>query len=134
VSVLRVTPILNVSDVGASIEWFEQFGWRRGFTWNEGGSIAGAAAANANGPAGFGSVCTDDTEMFLCLDGQGERGTWVSWWVRNVAEVDAIHERALQVGAEITYPPTDEPWGIREFHLRHPDGHTFRVSAGLHAE
>lgn len=58
----------------------------------------------------------------------------MSWWVRNVAEVDAIHERALQVDAEITYPPTDEPWGIREFHLRHPDGHTFRVSAGLHAE
>jgi len=26
-------------------------------------------------------------------------------------------------------PPTDEPWGVREFHLRHPDGHTFRVGA-----
>ena len=32
---------------------------------------------------------------------------------------------------KITYPPTNEPWGVREFHLRHPDGHTFRVSAGL---
>ena len=26
-------------------------------------------------------------------------------------------------------PPTDEPWGVREFHLRHADGHTFRISA-----
>ena len=26
---------------------------------------------------------------------------------------------------------TDEPWGVREFHLRHPDGHMFRVSGGL---
>lgn len=26
-------------------------------------------------------------------------------------------------------PPTDEPWGMREFHLVHPDRHTFRVSA-----
>ena len=31
----------------------------------------------------------------------------------------------------VTYPPTDEPWGVREFHLRHPEGHTFRVGAPL---
>ena len=37
---------------------------------------------------------------------------------------------ALSLGYTITYPPTDEPWGVREFHLRHPDGHMFRVSAG----
>jgi hypothetical protein len=31
----------------------------------------------------------------------------------------------------VSWPPTDEPWGVREFHLRHPDRHTFRVSASL---
>jgi len=31
----------------------------------------------------------------------------------------------------VPFPPTDEPWGVREFHLRHPEGHTFRVSAPL---
>jgi hypothetical protein len=36
-------PILNVSDFPASIERFEQLGWRRGFTWNEHGMILGAA-------------------------------------------------------------------------------------------
>ena len=25
-----------------------------------------------------------------------------------------------------TWPPTDEPWGVRELHVRHPDGHVFR--------
>jgi hypothetical protein len=45
----------------------------------------------------------------------------------------AAHELALQHDLEISWPPTDEPWGVREFHLRHPDGHTFRVSAGLPA-
>ena len=25
-------------------------------------------------------------------------------------------------------PPTDEPWGVREMHVRHPDGHVFRIS------
>ena len=27
-------------------------------------------------------------------------------------------------------PPTDEPWGVREMHVRHPDGHVFRISKG----
>ena len=39
--------------------------------------------------------------------------------------------RAVAQGLIVTWPPTDEPWGVREFHLRHPDGHMFRVSAGL---
>jgi hypothetical protein len=34
----------------------------------------------------------------------------------------------------VTHPPTNEVWGVREFHLRHPDGHTFRVSAGTREE
>jgi hypothetical protein len=26
------------------------------------------------------------------------------------------------------------PWNVREMHLRHPDGHVFRVSEGLESE
>jgi hypothetical protein len=37
--------------------------------------------------------------------------------------------KAVELGYEIVQPPTDEPWRMREFHLRHPDGHVFRVSA-----
>jgi uncharacterized glyoxalase superfamily protein PhnB len=40
----------------------------------------------------------------------------------------------LKQGITVTWPPTDEPWGIREFHIRHPDGHTFRVGAGIEEE
>ena len=32
------------------------------------------------------------------------------------------------VEVEVTYPPTDEPWNVREMHVRHPDGHVFRIS------
>jgi glyoxalase/bleomycin resistance protein/dioxygenase superfamily protein len=129
----QVTPILNVSEIGASIDWFEKLGWQRGFTWNDGGPMYGATA-DSNGAANFGSVCSGEVEMFLCRDGQGELGTWVSWWLGTPAEVDALHELALRHGMTVTQPPTNEPWGIREFHLRHPDGHTFRVGAPLDEE
>ena len=125
----HVTPILNVSDVGASIAWFQSLGWERGFTWNDAGPIGGADS-NSAGPANFGSVCSGHAEIFLCLDGQGAPGgAWLSWWVRAPADVDEVHALALEHGMTVTHPPTDEPWGVREFHLRHPDGHTFRVSA-----
>lgn len=58
----------------------------------------------------------------------------MSWWVGSPAEVDVVHERALELGIEVTWPPTDEPWGFRECHIVHPDGHTFRVSASLAEE
>jgi hypothetical protein len=37
-------------------------------------------------------------------------------------------------GLEITYPPTNEPWGVREMHGRHPDGHVFRIGRALGAD
>jgi uncharacterized glyoxalase superfamily protein PhnB len=55
----------------------------------------------------------------------------MSWFLDNVDEVDQMYEHAVSLGLDVTMPPTDEPWGVREFHLRHPDGHTFRVSAHL---
>jgi hypothetical protein len=43
----------------------------------------------------------------------------------------SLPRKMFENGFTVTWPPTDEPWGVREFHLRHPDGHTFRVSAGI---
>jgi len=47
-----------------------------------------------------------------------------------VDDVDEVHKQCVAVGLEVTFPPTDMPWNVREMHLRHPDGHIFRVSRG----
>ena len=129
-----VTPILNVSHVPSSIEWFEGLGWRRGFTWNDGGVIGGAELKDAHGEAHFGSVCAVNAQIFLCKDGQGgkgESGMWISWWIENKGSLDRLYDEVVRGGHEVTRPIADEPWGVREFHLRHPDGHTFRISSGI---
>jgi catechol 2,3-dioxygenase-like lactoylglutathione lyase family enzyme len=134
----QVVPILNVSDVEASFAWFAKLGWSRQFDWRAEGSA---------GPADFGGVCCGRHEIFLCRDGQGsrgrgpnartggpgadqraDRGAWMSIWVD---DVDAVHERCLAEGLEVTHPPTDEPWGVREMHVRHPDGHVLRISRAV---
>jgi len=71
-----LTPILNVSDIQQSFEWFEKLGW----------------------------------------------------------EKDAVHRHCLAQGLEVTWPPTDMPWSVREMHVRHPDGHVFRISRGTDEE
>jgi catechol 2,3-dioxygenase-like lactoylglutathione lyase family enzyme len=128
-NVAYMTPILNVSDMAASFVWFETLGWKKLWDWGT--------------PPTFGAVGSGQVEIFLCLGAQGSRGgpmpsfagdetggVWMSWFLHSPAEVDAAHALALQHGMTVTHPPTNEPWGIREFHLRHPDGHTFRVGAG----
>lgn len=149
--VKSINPILNVSDVPASITWFERLGWFRGFTWNDAGMIQDAALTNHHGPAQFGSVCShapgepDGPVIFLCNGGQGSRdprpctdpdsdewgGVWMSWWV---ADVNAAHAECRNAGIEVVRAPKDEPWGVREFLIRHPDGHYFRVSGPTQEE
>ena len=125
-----LVPILNVTNIVESFAWFEKLGWKKLWDWGA--------------PPTFGAVGTGSIEIFLCERGQGhagsrldaaasgeEIGVWMAWNLGSPAEVVAAHAAALREGLVVTWPPTNEPWGMREFHLRHPDGHTFRVGASL---
>ena len=48
-----------------------------------------------------------------------------------VQDVDALHEEAVRRGLEIVYPLTDEPWGIRRFFVKDPDGRVINVAMHL---
>jgi len=128
-----VTPILNVSDIAASFAWFEKWGWRKCWDWGT--------------PPTFGAVGSGECEIFLCVGGQGgrgrganattfgpdgdqtaDKGAWMSVWVE---DVDEVHRQCVVAGLDVTFPPTEMPWNVREMHLRHPDGHVFRVGRGI---
>ena len=132
--VIGLTPILNVSNIRESFEWFEKLGWQKHWEWGE--------------PPTFGAIISGKTEIFLCQDCQGARGgpmpaeawdnqagsVWMSWWLESPAAVDAMYELALKLGITAPFPPTDMPWNVHECHIRHPDGHTFRVGAGIECD
>ncbi len=46
-----------------------------------------------------------------------------------VDDVEAAYALAVERGAEIVHPLTDEPWGVRRFFVRDPDGHVVNVLA-----
>lgn len=129
----RINPILNVSDIQESFAWFEKLGWSKSWDWGD--------------PVNFGGVCSGHCEIFLCEKGQGgrgrgtgkmtfgptgdqsgDKGAWMSLWVD---DVDETYRHCVEQGLDVTWPPTDMPWNVREMHVRHPDGHVFRISKGL---
>lgn len=151
----HVTPILNVRNVPKSIEWFERLGWKRSFTWNAIGLIDGAADQDEYGEADYGGVCSGCVEIFLCQDSQGGRcnissgnispgndsghssdtsGVWMTWWLSSPGQVEELFSRAMSIGVTIAMPITRQPWNALEFRIRHPDGHTFRVSSFLDSQ
>jgi uncharacterized glyoxalase superfamily protein PhnB len=44
-----------------------------------------------------------------------------------VDHADAVHAKAVEQGLEIAYPLRDEPWGVRRFMLREPNGTVVNV-------
>src|SRR5215831_9158633 len=112
-----LVPILNVSSLPESFVWFEKLGWPRKWDWSPDG-----------GEPSFGAVGTGELEICLCRDGQGGRGsngTWLAIWTD---DVDAVYARCVREDLEVVRPPVDEAWGVREMHVKHPDGHVFRIS------
>jgi catechol 2,3-dioxygenase-like lactoylglutathione lyase family enzyme len=43
--------------------------------------------------------------------------------------VDTAHAEAVQAGHEVVYGPVDEPWGVRRFFVRDPQGVVISVLA-----
>jgi predicted enzyme related to lactoylglutathione lyase len=42
-------------------------------------------------------------------------------------DVDGAYAEARELGYEIVHPLTDEPWGVRRFFVRAPDGNVINV-------
>lgn len=80
-------PILNASDVTASIAWFESLGW----------TAALMGPAESSDP-GFGGMHGRPAAL------PASDGVRMSRWLDSPAEIPAL-------GHVVTYPPTDEPRG-----------------------
>ena len=73
-----------------------------------------------------------NTSTFASFEDETQdKGCWMSWWVE---DVDAVYDECVKQGIEVTWRPTDMPWNVREMHVRHPDGHVFRIGKGLKEE
>ncbi len=48
-----------------------------------------------------------------------------------VEDVPALYAKTQETGLKIVYPLTDEPWGVRRFHVEDPNGVVINVMSHL---
>ncbi|MET0543139.1 MAG: VOC family protein [Variovorax sp.] len=46
-------------------------------------------------------------------------------------DIDGLHAAYLKRGVDVIEPPVSQPWGLREFAIREPDGHVLRFCGYL---
>ena len=106
-SVRRIVPNINSPDPSASKPFYEEvLGLRTAM--DMGWIVTFASPTN---PTVQVSVVASDTRNEPHADISVE-----------VADVDACHAAAQLHGCSIVYPLTDEPWGVRRFFIRDPNG------------
>lgn len=110
-----LTPILYVRDFAEAMNYYTgKLLFQRLWDWGT--------------PPSFGAVRLGNVEIFFCLKEQGHPGTWLSIFVD---DVDDYFQRITKLGAEVIYGPEDEPWGVREIHVRDPNQHVIRFGHGI---
>ena len=109
---LEVITNLRTADVERAREFFGFLGltadgmnqgWVARFTSPESGASVQVVTRDATAP--------EDSVMTIKVD-----------------DVDAACDEAQRRGYEVVHPLTDEPWGIRRFFVRGPDGHVINVA------
>ena len=117
VSAESLVPILYVRDFAEAMDYYTgKLLFERLWDWGD--------------PPSFGAVRLGQVEIFFCLGEQGHPGTWLSIFLE---DVDEYCERITRLGAEVIRGPANEPWGMREMHVRDPNQHVLRFGYGIPA-
>jgi len=109
--------VLAVPDLAASAAWYRDV---LGFTIRD------------VGDPGWRLLVHGDCVIFAgeCPDAIPAREigdhSYFAYWL--VDDVDDVHRRVTAAGTEIVKGLCSEPWGMREFGLRTPDGHRIMIA------
>lgn len=116
-----IFPTLLYADAKAAVEQLtEAFGFtERAVYEDEDGKVAHAELVQGNGGVMLGSRGTGSA-FDRAMKGAGPAGVYVV-----VDDVDAHHRRAVEHGAEILMPPTDQDYGSRDYMARDIEGNVW---------
>ena len=101
----RATPDIHTDDLAASREFYRRIGFEEAM--DLGWAVAMVSPSNPTAQ--------------VLLIGAGAEQVRPAMSVE-VADVDAVHAELEAAGAQIVYALRDEPWGVRRFFVRDPDG------------
>ncbi|MEP7356779.1 MAG: glyoxalase superfamily protein [Anaerolineales bacterium] len=123
----EVTPILNVANVAASLEYYVRvLGFGVDFAWSNETQFAPGGAAPT-----YAQVRRGHVALALAQQTQGGPGMWVYVDIDSAAQLRALHQAYQASGARIAAAPAAKPWNQVEMLVEDLDGHTLRLGAPL---
>ena len=113
----QVWPTLRAADARALIRFLvDAFGFEETVVYGDGGTVDHAQLTwPLGGGIMLGSVRDTAADAWALTP-----GTFGAYVVTD--DTDALHERAVRAGAEITRPPFTTDYGSRDFTARDPEG------------
>jgi catechol 2,3-dioxygenase-like lactoylglutathione lyase family enzyme len=107
-------PVLAVADLAASLRFYcELLGLEPDFLWGEPPHYGRVKRLGHGAPI----------YLHLSQSGSGEPPSPATLRLHVGHDVDGLFTAYAARGASVAAPPTNRPWGLREFALRDPDGH-----------
>jgi uncharacterized glyoxalase superfamily protein PhnB len=122
-----VQPVLPVADAARAARYFRDvLGFEIDF-------IAGEPPSYARVKKGADRSHGDPVyiRLWQCSPPAGARA-WKGEIVIHVGhDVDGLHDAYVRRGVTVVEAPVSQPWGLREFAIREPDGHILRFCGYL---
>ncbi len=123
---LRGTPYLPVADVSATEQYYRQV---LGFTLEYAGGDPPEFAILSRDGCAVMLRRIPDASRIRPMEVQG--GTWDAfYWV---SAIDPLYEEFRAHNAVFAYGPTLQPYGMKEFAIRDPDGHVIGFGQAVEA-
>jgi predicted enzyme related to lactoylglutathione lyase len=113
-------PILSVSDLSASVAFYERLGFALSYSFPD------------DGPPAFVTLERNGRTLGIASRQQASADRF-SYWLY-VDDVDATFVDVTAAGAPVESAPRTQPWGERVASVRDPDGNVVHVGARVAGE
>jgi uncharacterized glyoxalase superfamily protein PhnB len=119
-----IQPVLQVADVAAAIAHYTKLGFALDF-------IAGDPPVMARVSSGDRTSAGAARVRFAPVGTVGARVDRGYYWVHVGHDLDGLFAKLAARGVDVVSPPTTQPWGLRDFRIRDPDGNLFLYAGYL---
>src|SRR6185369_9432400 len=118
----EVSPAFTVNDLNRSLAWYRDvLGFKTDERWEQDGKLMGVSL-KAGGVTLM--IAQDDWKKGR----DRKKGEGFRLYCATKQNVDALAKKIESRGGKLDSPPTDQPWGTRDFGLTDPDG--FKITIG----
>lgn len=118
----EVSPSFTVNDLNRSLAWYRDvLGFKTDERWERDGKLMGVSL-KAGGVTLM--IAQDDWKKGR----DRKKGEGFRLYCATKQNVDALAKKIESRGGKLDSPPTDQPWGTRDFALTDPDG--FKITIG----